>query len=149
MNREGHIGLTLVVTSLIFQVVNVRFQEGILLILLSSSLSALPDMDLRLEIKHRRYTHNLIVATLVSILIGLLTNHVGLGFSLGFMACLSGFLCHIASDLLTYSSFPPLWPVVKKEVSLKFFKSNDKTVNSLSMLTGALLFLVFVLNSMA
>lgn len=141
-------GLTLIVTSLIFQAINVRSYEGILLILLSSSLSVLPDIDLRLEIKHRRYSHNFVVAILVSTLMGFLTNHVGLSFWMGFLAGLLGFLCHIVGDLLTYSSFPPLWPVIRKEVSLKFFKSNDKIFNSLFMFMGVISFLIFVLNSM-
>ncbi|MEM2213830.1 MAG: metal-dependent hydrolase [Candidatus Nezhaarchaeales archaeon] len=144
MNREGHIGLTLAVTSLILQVINVKLHESVLLILLSTSLSVLPDIDLRLEVKHRRYTHNIVVAIPISILIGLLTSHLSLSFWIGFVAGLLGFICHIAGDVLTYSSFPPLWPIVKSEVSLKLFKSNDKLVNSLFMFIGILLFLVLI-----
>ncbi|MDH5815311.1 MAG: metal-dependent hydrolase [Candidatus Nezhaarchaeota archaeon] len=147
MNKEGHVGLTLAVASLIIQVINVGFYEGVLLILLSSSLSVLPDIDLRLEIKHRKYTHNIVIAVLASLLIGLLMNYVGLSFWVGFVAGLLGFICHIAGDILTYSSFPPLWPIVKGGVSLKLFKSNDKLMNSLFMFIGALLFLLFIARS--
>lgn len=149
VNREGHVGLTLVIASLLFQLIDLELQKEIVVILLSSTLSVLPDVDLRLEIKHRRYTHNFMIATLASVLIGLLTYHVKLGFWIGFVACLLGFLCHILGDLLTYSSFPPLWPLVRREVSFKLFKSNDKTVNSLFMFMGAVSFLLFVLKAIS
>lgn len=142
-------GLTLTITSLTLQAINLELQKGVIVILLSSIFSVLPDIDLRFEIKHRRYTHNIVVTTLVGILLGLLIDHVGLGFWTGFVACFLGFLCHILGDLLTYSSFPPLWPVVKREVSLRLFKSNDKIVNSLFMFIGVFSLLLFVLNAIS
>lgn len=149
VNREGHVGLTLAVTSLMLQAIDVELQKGVLLILLLSFLSVLPNIDLRLKIKHRKYTHNVFVAIPASTLLGLLTNHVGLGLLIGFTVCLLGFLCHILGDLLTYSSFPPLWPAVKREVSLKLFKSSDKVVNSFFMFVGLLSFLLFLLNAIS
>lgn len=137
------------ITSLVLQLIDLELQKAFVLILLSSALSVLPDIDLRLEMKHRRYTHNLLAAVLVSMFVGFLTDHVRLGFWIGFMACLLGFLCHIVGDLLTYLSFPPLWPIVKREVSLKLFKSDDKAVNSLFMFMGALSLLLFVLNAIS
>ncbi|MEM4576477.1 MAG: metal-dependent hydrolase [Candidatus Nezhaarchaeales archaeon] len=145
MNRAGHVGFTLTVIGLILYSINIVSRDSIILLLLSGAFSALPDIDLRLEIRHRRYTHNVIVATIVSIPVGLLTYYAGLGFWVGFLACLSGFLCHIFSDLLTYMSFPPLWPINKKEVSLKLFNSNNKVVNGLFTVLGALITLTFIL----
>ena len=103
--------------------------------------SILPDIDLRLEMRHRRYTHNL----LASALIGVATSQAGLGFSMGFATCLLGYVCHILGDLLTYMSFPPLWPIIKKEVSLRLFRSSDRAVNSAFMTIGSLALIAFIL----
>lgn len=149
VKRAGHVGFTLTVVGLIVYTLNAVTRDSIIILLLSGVFSVLPDIDLRLEIKHRRYTHNIVIAIIVSILVGLLVHHVGLGFWVGFLACLSGFLCHIFSDLLTYMSFPPLWPISKREVSLKLFNSNNRAVNWLFMVLGALVTLFLILKSYA
>ncbi|MHC1627230.1 MAG: metal-dependent hydrolase [Candidatus Nezhaarchaeales archaeon] len=144
MNRAGHVGFTLTVVGLALYVLDFTSLNYLLLIMLSAFFSVLPDIDLRLEVKHRKYTHNIFIALVISILIGLLTQHMNLGFTLGFIACLSGFLCHIAGDLLTYMSFPPLWPIMKKEVSLKLFSSNNKIINDLLMVLGVTILVFYV-----
>ncbi|MHC1636953.1 MAG: metal-dependent hydrolase [Candidatus Nezhaarchaeales archaeon] len=144
MNRAGHVGFTLTVVGLALYVLNFTSSNYLLLLMLSALFSVLPDVDLRLEVKHRRYTHNIFVALIASVFMGLLTQHVNLSFTLGFIACLSGFLCHIAGDLLTYMSFPPLWPIVKKEVSLKLFSSNNKIINGLLMVLGMTILVFYI-----
>lgn len=148
MDRRGHAGFALVVASLVAQALGLALREGLLFISLSAIFSALPDIDLRLELKHRRYTHNLLVALLVSALIGMATSHAGLGFATGFTTCFLGYLCHILGDLLTFMSFPPLWPMVKKEVSLRLFRSSDRAVNSTFMLVGSLALIAFIFKAL-
>jgi len=148
VDRRGHAGLTLVVASLIAQVLGLALQEGLLFISLSAAFSVLPDIDLRLELRHRRYTHNLLAALLASALIGMATSQAGLGFPMGFATCLLGCLCHILGDLLTYMSFPPLWPFVRKEVSLRLFRSSDRAVNSAFMALGSLALIAFIFKTL-
>ncbi|NHW44925.1 MAG: metal-dependent hydrolase [Candidatus Verstraetearchaeota archaeon] len=148
MDRRGHAGFTLIVASLAAQALGLALQAGLLFISLSAVFSVLPDIDLRLEIRHRRYTHNLLVALLASALIGMVASQAGLGFFTGFVTCLLGYLCHILGDLLTYMSFPPLWPVVKKEVSLRLFRSSDRAVNSAFMFAGSLAFIAFIFKAL-
>jgi len=148
VDRRGHAGLALVVASLIAQALGLSLQEGLFFILLSATFSVLPDIDLRLELKHRRYTHNVLAALLASALIGAATGQAGLGFPIGFATCLLGYLCHILGDLLTYMSFPPLWPIVKKEVSLRLFRSSDRAVNSAFMTVGSLALVAFIFKTL-
>jgi len=148
VDRRGHAGFALVVASLIAQALGLALQEGLLFISLSATFSVLPDIDLRLELRHRRYTHNVLVALLASALIGVTTSQAGLGFPMGFSTCLLGYLCHILGDLLTYMSFPPLWPIVKKEVSLRLFRSSDKAVNSAFMAVGSLALIAFIFKTL-
>lgn len=141
-------GLTLIIASLTAQALGLALQVGLLFISLSATFSVLPDVDLRLELRHRRYTHNLLAALLASTLIGVVTSQAGLGFVMGFATCLLGYLCHILGDLLTYMSFPPLWPIAKKEVSLNLFRSGDRAVNSAFMFTGSLALIAFIFKTL-
>jgi len=148
VDRRGHAGLALVVSSLMAQALGLALQEGLFFISLSATFSVLPDIDLRLELRHRRYTHNLLAALLTSTLIGVATSQAGLGFPIGFATCLLGYLCHILGDLLTYMSFPPLWPIVKKEVGLRLFRSSDRAVNSAFMTVGSLALIAFIFKTL-
>ena len=138
-------GFTLTIVGLALYMLNFTSPSYLLLLMLSAFFSVLPDIDLKLEVKHRRYTHNILMALSVSLLVGLLTQYVNLGFMLGFMSCLLGFLCHITGDLLTYMAFPPLWPFVKKEISLRLFSSSNKVVNGLFMVLGVMILIFYVL----
>ncbi len=148
MDRRGHAGLALAVASLMAQALGLALQDGLLFISLSATFSVLPDIDLRLELKHRRYTHNVLAALLASTLVGVATSQASLGFLIGFATCLVGYFCHILGDLLTYMSFPPLWPIVKSEVSLRLFKSSDRVVNSAFMSLGSLALIAFILKGL-
>lgn len=147
MDRTGHVGFTLTIIGLALYILNFTSSRYLLLLMLSAFFSVLPDIDLKLEIKHRKYTHNIFIALLASITIGLLTQYIKLDFAIGFTSCLLGFLCHIAGDLLTYMAFPPLWPLMKKEVSLKLFSSNNRAINGLFMVLGTIILLLYILKT--
>ena len=145
MNREGHVGFTLAVVGSILYLLDLVNTRYFMVLMLSAVFSILPDIDLRLEIAHRKYTHNIFIALSLSIAIGLLLHLAGLDFIVGFTSCLAGLLSHIAGDLLTYMEFPPLWPLVKKEVSLKLFKSNSKPANKLFLALGIAVLIAYAL----
>jgi membrane-bound metal-dependent hydrolase YbcI (DUF457 family) len=138
MNRGGHIGFTLTILSSTLYALNLASWSYLWLALLSAFFSTLPDLDLRVGAKHRRYTHSVFTALAASTSMGLLTQHLGLSFTLGFAPCMMGILCHIAGDLLTHMSFPPLWPLSDKCVSLKLFRSDSRAANTLLLALGIL-----------
>ncbi len=114
-------------------------------IILSTILSTLPDIDLKLELPHRKYTHNVLFALLAGSAAGIVTSVLGLSFELGFYSVCVGVLTHLLGDLLTYRSFAPLYPLIKRRFSLKLFHSSDKYVNSVFLLIGGASYFVFLI----
>ncbi len=113
-------------------------------IILSTILSTLPDIDLKLELPHRKYTHNVLFALLAGSAAGIVTSVLGLGFELGFYSVCVGVLTHLLGDLLTYRSFAPLYPLIRRRFSLKLFHSSDKYVNSVFLLLGGAAYFVYL-----
>lgn len=113
-------------------------------IILSTILSTLPDIDLKLELPHRKYTHNVLFALLAGSAAGIVTSVLGLGFELGFYSVCVGVLTHLLGDLLTYRSFAPLYPLTRRRFSLKLFHSSDKYVNSVFLLLGGAAYFVYL-----
>jgi len=113
-------------------------------IILSTILSSLPDIDLKLELPHRKYTHSVLFALLMGSAAGIVTNVLGFGFELGFYSVCIGVLTHILGDLLTYRSFAPLYPLIKRRFSLKLFHSSNKHVNSVFLLLGGAAYFVYL-----
>ncbi len=113
-------------------------------IIISSLLSSIPDIDLRIELPHRRLTHNVFFGFFMSLLSGYVTNALGLSYTLGFMSVLTAFSTHLIADLLTYMPFNPLYPVVEGRYSLKLFKSENALVNNLTLFLGVFAYYVYV-----
>ncbi|MCD6368506.1 MAG: metal-dependent hydrolase [Thermoproteales archaeon] len=144
MNRNGHIGLTLLITSAILYFFNLKDSTSLLTALFIVILSTLPDVDLKWEIPHRRYTHNISAGLVAGVCFGFITMYAGIGFIPGFIGGLGGVLCHLLGDLLTYMPFNPLWPFYSLEVSLRLFKSSSKTVNNLFLAAGFTVFTYYL-----
>ncbi len=113
-------------------------------IILSTIFSTLPDTDLKLELPHRKYTHNVLFALLAGSAAGIVTSVLGLSFELGLYSVCVGVLTHILGDLLTYRSFAPLYPLVRRRFSLKLFHSSDRYVNSVFLLLGGATYFVYL-----
>lgn len=132
MNRPGHIGLALLFLSPFIA----KFELNNVLIAVALTVS--PDIDLLLRIEHRKYTHNVTFAILISILVFMFLKN----FWLSFLVFLS-ILIHILSDLLTIQKFAPLYPFSKKKYALKLFKSNNTAINTAVILLGMASFAYF------
>lgn len=68
-----------------------------------------------------------------------------LGFWTGFIAGFSATLIHILGDIFTYMEFSPLWPISKKRIALKWFRSRDPIANDLMWFLGSMTFLFYIL----
>ncbi|WP_082398300.1 metal-dependent hydrolase [Aeropyrum camini] len=116
MNREGHFGMAMAIVFGVYSILDVKSIDSIFLGFLIVGLSTLPDIDLALEIAHRKYTHNLAASIIAGLLIGVLLESggvEGLGFLEGFIAGFTAVWIHILGDLMTYMEFQPLWPLSK------------------------------------
>ncbi len=143
-NPRGHAGFNLLLTSSVAYLLGMRGQEANLIILLSTALSTLPDIDLRLRITHRKYTHNVFFGIFAAFLIGLTFNLFGLSFYLGFWSTLIGVITHLAGDLMTYRGFNPIAPLGERKYSLKLFKSSNKLVNNAFLLAGVTAYAIYL-----
>lgn len=132
MNRPGHIGLALLLFSPLLTNFDLNF------VLIAVALTIAPDIDLILRIEHRKYTHNITFASIVAILVFMVTKSSWLAF----LVLLSIF-AHIVADLLTVQKFAPLYPFSKKKYALKLFKSNNTAVNTAVLLLGIASFAYF------
>jgi len=144
MNHKGHAGLTLLILSPTFFLLNLKDFNSVATLIFAVGFSWLPDIDLDLEMKHRKYTHNILFAIIAGIMFGVLFNFAGL-WLVGFMGAFLGTICHLLGDMLTYMPFNPLWPFREMEVALEKFESNDKIVNDGMMTIGSLAFLLYLL----
>ncbi|OYT52121.1 MAG: hypothetical protein B6U73_00385 [Desulfurococcales archaeon ex4484_204] len=144
MRAEGHIGLSLLVIFGIYTVFQVRSTEMLELGILITAFSTLPDIDIRLEIAHRKYTHNVTAAIVFGVLMGLLLHHAGVGFMKGFIAGFGGTLLHILGDIPTYMKFKPLAPFSQARVGLGLFKASNPAVNRSFLLIGAMTFILYL-----
>jgi len=83
------------------------------LVLVSELASLLPDMDLKLGLKHRGVTHSLLALALI----------VGAGWYVDHRLALPvavGYSSHLILDMLTIWGIPILWPVKKRFRLAKF-----------------------------
>ena len=141
---RGHAGLNLLLTSLAALLLSAGDEFTNKLIIHSTILATLPDIDIRLEIPHRKYTHNLFFAVFAAIAAGLVAKELGQPFDLGFWSVIIAVTVHVIGDLMTYRGFNPLAPLGKKKYSLKLFKSSNKVVNMLFLLAGALTYYIYL-----
>lgn len=143
MDRDGHFGFTLLVYFTTLQVLSIEGWEYVAMGLLAATLSFIPDLDLRLRVKHRGVTHSFITAFIVSLLGGLLTSHFGPGFSYGFIILFTAQGLHILGDMLTYTPLKPFYPLSHWRISLRLFKSDNRLVNRGLMLLGGLALTIY------
>ena len=148
MHAKGHFGLTLLVLS-VFSIPIGFGPDNIMIfiIFLSAGLSSIPDIDLKLGIKHRGLTHNILFAIIVGILFGVLfgySSEILYGF-VGFISGFLGVMLHLLGDLMTYQPFKPLWPFDDREVSYGFFAAKSKTANEGFLILGIIGFIGYVI----
>lgn len=132
MNRIGHIGVTL----LAFSPLIWRFDVSAMLFVIFLTIA--PDVDLLFKVEHRKYTHNITFAFLVSMLVFFTLKST----ILSLLVFLSVML-HIAVDLLTVKKFAPFYPFSQKRYAFGLFKSNNTAINYFSFIIGLFLFLYF------
>jgi membrane-bound metal-dependent hydrolase YbcI (DUF457 family) len=112
---KGHSGLTFFLMSLLMLVFPYS-ENALIIIVLSASLSILPDLDLKwqrqgVNIQHRGPTHSILAAIIGGICFGALFYYgyrtflwAGIGFISGFM----GIVSHLIGDTFTHHAFKPL-----------------------------------------
>jgi len=144
MLHEGHAGLTPLILSPIFFLLNLKDFNSVATLIFATGFSVLPDIDLRLEIDHRKYTHNILFAVIASIAFGFIFNYAGM-WLVGFVGAFLGVLSHLMGDALTYEAFNPLRPFRDFEIALRLFKANDSGANKGMLTLGSLTFLLYLI----
>jgi len=140
MHREGHIGFSLIVLALVMFALDAWDYKSLITALIAIGFSTFPDVDLKLGIAHRKWTHNVFAGLLIGIAFGWITEMSGLSFEVGFVGAFGGIVLHILGDLLTYRSFAPLWPVSKRKVAFGLFRSDNPIANKLMLILGLVIF---------
>ncbi len=145
MKREGHIGLSLTLVFSLLTFMSIKDINSLITAFLVVILSILPDVDLNFEIKHRKYTHNILAAIIFGIIFGLLLEFINLGFFRGFIAGFGGTILHILGDLLTIMEFEILFPISTKKFALKLFRSDNVKVNNTFFIIGIITFTIYII----
>jgi membrane-bound metal-dependent hydrolase YbcI (DUF457 family) len=147
MGPHGHAGLTLILFSFLMMPFGYSL-KAILIIGLSTGISLLPDIDLLCGWSHRKKTHTLSFALLIGLSIAIIfffyLHDLILALA-GFFAGFGGVISHLLGDSFTYKSFTPFAPISKRKIALKYFKSDDKTINSWLVLGGMIVFIFYLL----
>ena len=136
MYRYGHIGISLLILSIISFLFGLDLKDPNILIpfAVTVGLSSLPDIDQRLEIPHRGFTHSL----LFSVIIGII------GFALfgivGFLVGFGAIFLHILGDIMTIQEVGVLWPF-GGDISLRLFYANNPIANYGFLILGIIAFI--------
>ncbi len=144
MDWRGHLGFNLFVMSALFYMMGLSGVEANRILIISSVLSSLPDIDLRLELPHRKITHNIFFGIIVSLAAGYLASYLGFSFRVVAFSFIIAFTTHLLCDLLTKMPFRPLYPLIKKPVALRFFRSSSNVVNTFFLILGIIAYYVYV-----
>lgn len=102
-------------------------------------LSTLPDVDLRLPIRHRGPTHSLVFLALVAGVLGSVGGALGVGsyqpvgvlpgVGLGVVLGVVGIGSHLLADMLTPAGVNLLWPVPADPVSFYVARADNTLAN--------------------
>ena len=150
MRAEGHYGFAaLVLSPLAYAatLTGMNPRDATTMLFLAISLSTLPDIDLRLRVKHRGPTHSAIFACIIGLGMGALLSYSGLPFYLGLSATILASLTHLAADALTYRPFNPLYPLADLRVALRLVRADDPVVNYGFMKLGTINLAAFLIAS--
>jgi len=118
--------------------------------LIMVSVSLAPDIDIILEItygrtEHRGITHTLLFGLIIGVFFSVMLGYsVGsLGWLTGFVAGFGGIASHLLGDILTTGSpkVKPLYPFSNAGLALGFFKASDKKANNTMCLLGIAAFM--------
>ncbi len=144
MNLRGHVGFAVTVLSSAFLLLGLKDGYYLKVLILSAALSSLPDIDLKVGLSHRKYTHNLFFVAVTSLLFGYLTSTILDDFNLGFYSAMASGLLHILSDMMTCMRFAPFYPISDRNVALRLVRSNNRFVNDFFVASGVLLLILYI-----
>ena len=136
MYRYGHIGISLLILSIISFIFGLDLKDPNILIpfAVTVGLSSLPDIDQRFEIPHRGFTHSL----LFSLIIGII------GYALfgiiGFLVGFGAIFLHIIGDIMTIQEVEFLWPFRRGNISLELFPADNPIANYGFLILGGIAF---------
>ncbi len=153
MLREGHVGLSLLVFSLLLLPFGWN-QHVMTFIILATILSSLPDWDQRFQIKHRAYTHNLGFGLLLGAVIGIMFGYFQTLFLglMGFLGVLGGVLSHLLGDIIAGKKpsgkpwkLKPFKPFSDREIGYGIWKATNKKVNAGFLTVGVFSLAIYIL----
>jgi len=119
----------------------------IIIIMLSSVLASISDIDLRISLlSHRGFTHTILFALIMGIFFSLIFvfGNYGSYFWIGFLGGFSSVMIHMFGDMMTYHRFKPLWPFSKKEIAFGLFLANNFYANRGFLVLGVFAFSYYI-----
>ena len=143
MDKDGHFGFSLLIYFSFVYLLNLVSRYVLIIGLLAAALSSLPDIDVRLRIKHRGVTHSILTGLILGIPFGYLTYNILDDFYMGFLSVSLAFLFHILGDLLTIRSFYPIYPLADLNIALGLFRSDNRLVNKGFLASGSIMFIIY------
>ena len=144
MDRDGHLGLALLLYFSILYLFKQYSTDLLIIGLLTALFSSLPDIDIRLRMKHRGVTHSIFTGIIIGVAVGYLFHYVGFGFYMGFLSVILGYIFHILGDLFTYQPFKPFYPFSNVEISFRLFRSDNIFVNKLFLISGVSILVLYL-----
>ena len=144
MDKDGHLGFSLTIYFSIAYLLG-QFNSYVLAIgLLSSFLSSIPDIDIKLRIKHRGVTHSIFTGIILGVVAGYGTYRFLDDFLIGFSSITLAFIFHILGDLMTYREFNPIYPIGRYYIAFKLFRSDNKVVNRSMLIIGSVVLTLYL-----
>ena len=153
MYANGHIGLTLLILSGLLVPFGAN-PYALPLLVVAAGFSTWPDIDMKFEIVHRKFTHNLLFGVVCGTLIGALAvavDNVIMGATF-FAGVFAGCALHLVGDVIAGrkkdgSPWPlrPFVPFSQREIGYGWFKASDKKMNNGFLYLGLLALVLLVL----
>ncbi len=99
----------------------------------------IPDIDIKLHIKHRTITHSILMLVITTLIISKLNLLIAFSWGLNYLS-------HLLLDSLTVMGVPFLYPFSKKKYGLKLFKTGK--YQEFIFQTLAIVFILFFIYRM-
>ena len=152
MYGKGHTGLTLAMMSWLMVPFgwDVRI---VLLIIIASGVSTIPDKDIQWHMNHRGPTHTVLAAVITGIVLGVLFYLGDPQFGLvGFLGGFFGVISHLLGDIIAGKTrsgdaytIKPFWPFSNKEIGFGLIKASNRKINGFLINLGGISFVLYVL----
>ncbi len=148
MLRQTHVAVGMCVAALAASPLTMQPGQLLVLLVVASISSVLPDLDLR--IKHRMLLHSLPSLAVATLILTVVWALLSLPYpSLAILGFAAGYASHILLDMLTVRGVALLYPFTRRRYRILRLSSSSPAANTLLTVSSTVILLLIILYKLA